>query len=129
MYDGETRTKALELTARGHSLNAVSKQLAIARSTLKVEVLEEHPAEFLRGLLHSDGCRVDNWATRTVRGEKRVYSYGRWQFVNHSPEIRQWCTQALDRLEIPWRQSSWKTVSVSRREGVARLDELVGPKC
>jgi hypothetical protein len=91
-------------------------------------VLDRHPAEFLRGLFHSDGCRVNNWATRTVRGEKRVYSYGRWQFVNHSPEIRQWCTEALDRLAIPWRQSSWKTVSVSTRDGVARLDALIGTK-
>ena len=40
----------------------------------QVEVLEEHPAPFLRGLFHSDGCRVDNWATRTVRGEKRAAS-------------------------------------------------------
>jgi hypothetical protein len=93
------------------------------------EVLEEHPAPFLRGLFHSDGSRVDNWATATVRGEKRVYTYGRWQFVNHSVEIRQWCGEALDRLDIRWRQSSWKTVSVSTRDGVARLDELIGRKC
>jgi hypothetical protein len=92
-------------------------------------VLGQHAAPFLRGLFHSDGSRVDNWATRTVRGEKRVYTYGRWQFVNHSPEIRQWCGEALDRLDIRWRQSSWKTVSVSTRDGVARLDELIGRKC
>jgi hypothetical protein len=37
--------------------------------------------------------------------------------------------EALDLLEIPWRQSNWKTFSVSTRAGVARLDELAGPKC
>lgn len=92
------------------------------------DIVAAHPAPFLRGLFHSDGCRVRNWATRRVGGETRRYEYARWQFVNHSPEIRTWCTEALDRLEIPWRASSWKTVSVSRREAVATLDALIGPK-
>jgi len=35
---------------------------------------------------------------------------------------------ALDLVGVPWRQSSWKTISVSTRTGVARLDELIGPK-
>jgi hypothetical protein len=30
------------------------------------EIVEAHPADFLRGLFHSDGCRVRNWATRMV---------------------------------------------------------------
>jgi hypothetical protein len=29
---------------------------------------------------------------------------------------------------VPWRMSSWKTLSVSRREAVAALDDLIGPK-
>jgi hypothetical protein len=29
---------------------------------------------------------------------------------------------------VPWRQSNWKTISVSTRAGVARLDELIGLK-
>jgi hypothetical protein len=36
---------------------------------------------------------------------------------------------ALEQVGVPWRQSSWKTISVSNREGVATLDRLVGPKC
>jgi hypothetical protein len=91
-------------------------------------IVDEHPADFLRGLLHSDGCRVNNWATRMVAGEIKRYDYPRWQFVNHSSDIRAWCTQALDLLEVPWRQSSWKCISVSTRAGVARLDELIGLK-
>jgi len=91
-------------------------------------IVDEHPADFLRGLLHSDGCRVNNWATRTVAGKLKRYDYPRWQFVNHSADIRAWCAQALDELEIPWRQSSWKCLSVSTRAGVARLDELIGLK-
>ena len=91
-------------------------------------IVAAHPADFLRGLMHSDGCRVDNWATRTVAGVKKRYDYPRWQFVNHSSDIRSWCCEALDLLEIPWRRSSWQTVSVSTREGVTRLDELIGLK-
>jgi hypothetical protein len=92
------------------------------------QILADHPAPFLRGLFHSDGCRSANWTVRTVAGDRRRYDYGRWQFVNHSSDIRSWCTEALDALDIPWRQSSWKTISVSRRAGVAALDSLIGPK-
>jgi hypothetical protein len=92
------------------------------------EIVAEHPDDLLRGLLHSDGCRVNNWTRRLVAGEMKRYDYPRWQFVNHSEDIRQWCCDALDLLAIPWRQSSWKTISVSTRAGVALLDELVGPK-
>ncbi len=38
------------------------------------------------------------------------------------------CTWALDLVDVPWRRSGRWCVSVSRRAGVARLDELVGPK-
>jgi hypothetical protein len=92
------------------------------------ETVSAHPGPFLRGLFHSDGCRVNNWATRVVAGEKKRYEYGRWQFVNHSDDIRDLCTWALELVGIPWRQSSWRTISVSRREAVAALDALIGPK-
>jgi hypothetical protein len=91
-------------------------------------IVEAHPADFLRGLFHSDGCRVNNWARRLVAGQPKRYDYPRWQFVNNSEEIRAWCCEALDLVGVPWRQSSWKTISVSTRAGVARLDELVGLK-
>jgi hypothetical protein len=91
-------------------------------------IVEQHPAAFLRGLFHSDGCRVDNWATRMVAGEKKRYEYGRWQLSNCSEEILGWCGDALDLLGVPWRRSSFKHVSVSTRAGVALLDELIGPK-
>lgn len=92
------------------------------------DIVERYPADFLRGLFHSDGCRVNNWATRMVAGRRKRYDYPRWQFTNHSAEIRRWCCEALDLVDVPWRQSNWKTISVSTRVGVARLDALVGPK-
>ena len=91
-------------------------------------IVESYPADFLRGLFHSDGCRVNNWATRMVAGEKKRYEYGRWQFTNESAEIMHWCGEALDLLDIPWRQTNRRTLSVSRRAAVARLDALIGLK-
>lgn len=92
------------------------------------EIVLAFPAALLRGLFHSDGCRAKNWTRRLVAGEMKRYDYPRWQFVNNSIEIRRWCCESLDLLEIPWRQSSWKTISVSTRCGVSRLDELIGLK-
>lgn len=92
------------------------------------EVVTAHPGDFLRGLFHSDGCRVRNWATRDVGGVTKRYEYSRWQFVNRSEQILGWCTDALDLVDVPWRRSNRWTISVSRRAGVARLDELIGPK-
>ena len=92
------------------------------------ELVERWPADFLRGLFHSDGCRVHNWARRPVAGQPKRYDYPRWQFTNVSAEIRGWCCDALDLVGVPWRQSNAKTISVSTRAGVARLDELLGLK-
>jgi hypothetical protein len=49
-------------------------------------------------------------------------------FTNESMEILALCGEALDQLGISWRFSRRNTISVARREAVARLDEYVGPK-
>lgn len=100
----------------------------IALEPWQVEVVEAFPGDFLRGLFHSDGARVRNWATRTVAGQQKRYDYPRWQFVNASEDILGLCTWALDLVGVRWRRSAPRVVSVSRREAVARLDELIGPK-
>ena len=43
-----------------------------------------------------------------AHGRRRTkrYDYPRWQFVNYSADIRGWCCDALDLLEVPWRQSN-----------------------
>ena len=92
------------------------------------EIVTEHPAAFLRGLFHSDGSRVNNWTARMVAGERKRYDYPRWQFCNHSADIRALCCWALDLCEIPWPPSNAVHISVSTRAGVARLNELIGPK-
>ena len=91
-------------------------------------IVEAQPADFLRGLFHSDGCRANNWTRKVVAGEWKRYDYPRWQFSNVSTDIRELCCWALDLVDVPWRQSNDHTISVSTRAGVARLDELIGPK-
>ena len=91
-------------------------------------LVEAHPADFLRGLFHSDGCRVKNWTRKLVGGDMKRYDYPRWQFTNHSADIRELCCWALDLVDVAWRQSNHVTISVSRRADVARLDGLIGPK-
>lgn len=94
----------------------------------QVQIVEAHPAAFLRGLFHSDGSRVKNWTSRIVAGELKRYDYPRWQFTNVSADIRELCCWALDLVDVPWRQSNHKTISVSTRAAVARLDTLIGVK-
>jgi len=101
---------------------------ALGMAQWQREIWEAYPASFLRGLFHSDGCRAKNWTRRRVAGEMKRYDYPRWQFTNHSAEIRGWCCEALDLVGIAWRRSNWKTISVSKRADVAQLDERIGPK-
>ena len=83
------------------------------------------PAAFLRGLFHSDGARVANWA-RSRAGKR--YDYPRWQFSNRSEDIHGLCQWALDLSGIPWKRSSRWATSVSTKPAVARLDALVDLK-
>lgn len=48
--------------------------------------------------------------------------------IYESADIRELCSWALDLVEVPWRSSNRKTISVSRRESVATLDGLIGLK-
>jgi hypothetical protein len=92
------------------------------------EIVDSHPGDFARGLFHSDGCRLINRVRRPVKGGERWYEYPRYLFVNRSADIHRLCGEALDRLGVAWRFSKPTTISVARREAVARLDEFVGPK-
>ncbi|MGA8257651.1 MAG: hypothetical protein WB767_13845 [Nocardioides sp.] len=100
----------------------------IALEDWQVAVVTAWPAAFLRGLFHSDGCRFVNSTIQTVAGKPKRYAYPRWQFTNVSADIRELCCWALDLVDVPWRQSNWNCISVSRREAVARLDDLIGLK-
>ncbi len=99
-------------------------QRLIALVHWQQDVVDEFPGDFLRGLFHSDGCRVDN---RVVRNEKE-YHYSRYMFTNKSADIMRLCQESLDRLGVRWRMCSSVQLSVARREAVAELDRWVGPK-
>ncbi|WP_433302782.1 helix-turn-helix domain-containing protein [Actinoplanes sp. CA-030573] len=88
------------------------------------EVADVHVVRFLRGLFHSDGSR---FANRVVVNGRR-YAYPRYTFVNKSTDIMALCGRALDLRAIAWRMARPDTLSVARREAVARLDQFVGPK-
>jgi hypothetical protein len=91
-------------------------------------IVERYPGEFARGLIHSDGYRGVNRVRRRWRNCDHWYEYPRYLFVNESADILFLCGQALDRLGVEWRFSKPNTISVAKRDAVARLDEFVGPK-
>lgn len=78
------------------------------------------PTAFVRGLIHSDGCRVEN----RVGGR----SYVRYMFCNHSGDIVGLFVRACADAGISCTRPSWRTVSIARAADTARLDSLVGPK-
>jgi hypothetical protein len=88
------------------------------------QLVERDPRPLLRGLVHSDGCRHLN----TIRHPKKTYRYPRYEFTNKSEDIKRIFCSACDLLEIEWRVMNAKTISIARRESVARMDEFIGPK-
>ncbi|MFE4305770.1 helix-turn-helix domain-containing protein [Streptomyces sp. NPDC056517] len=104
----------------------------IALESWQQEIVKAHPWEFIRGLIHSDGCRTMNWTTRMVNGERKRYEYPRYWFTNVSDDIRQLYTDTLDMLGIEWthctRHGKPYNISVARKASVALMDAHVGPK-
>ncbi|HEY7053873.1 MAG TPA: hypothetical protein VH496_17330 [Mycobacterium sp.] len=84
-------------------------------------LVKEATEDFIRGLIHSDGCRVE----ANDRGVKSV----RYHFSNLSEDIKGLFCDALDQLGIAWTRPSNRDIAVYRKAATARLDEFVGPKC
>jgi hypothetical protein len=74
----------------------------------------------LRGLIHSDGCRISNRV-----GQR---SYLRYYFTNLSSDILDLFCTACDALGVAWTRPTSKQISIARSASVARLDAFVGPK-
>jgi hypothetical protein len=91
-------------------------------------IVDRYPGDFARGLFHSDGYRGVNRVRRSLADGDHWYEYPRYLFVNMSQDILQLCGQALDQLGVDWRFSKPTTISVAKKEAVARLDAFVGPK-
>ncbi|MGD6751334.1 transcriptional regulator [Streptomyces sp. BH105] len=101
---------------------------AIELEPWQQEIVDAHPWEFVRGLVHSDGCRITNWTTRVVAGERKRYEYPRYFFTNKSDCIRQLFTGTLDKLGVHWKQPNAQNISVARKGSVVFMDAHIGPK-
>jgi hypothetical protein len=95
-------------------------QRKIELTVWQQELVDLDPRPLIKGLLHSDGCRVLNWVNGTP--------YPRYHFSNVSADIRGIFGRACDQLGVDWRANNRWSLSVARRGSVARLDEFVGPK-
>ena len=102
----------------------VKHMRAISLEPWQTRIVERHPGRLLRGLIHSDGCRVTN----RIRHTKKTYAYPRYFFSNKSLDIQRIFCEACDRLGIAWRQDGPWNISIARREAVATMDRHVGPK-
>jgi hypothetical protein len=93
------------------------------------EIVDEFPEQFLRGLIHSDGCRVMNrFKTGLPSGRVAEYEYPRYFFSNLSADIIGLFCEYCERLGVRWTQSNPRNISVSHRTSVAILDAFIGPK-
>jgi hypothetical protein len=91
-------------------------------------IVKRYAGEFARGLMHSDGYRGANRVRAVLADGEHWYEYPRYLFTNESRDILRLCGETLDRLGVEWRFSKPNTISVAKRDAVARLDEFVGPK-
>lgn len=92
------------------------------------QVIHREPTLFIRGLIHSDGCRGLNRIRKHTSGGTKEYIYPRYQFTNESADIKRLFCESCDRLGIKWRHMNRKTISIARREEVEKMDAIVGPK-
>jgi hypothetical protein len=104
----------------------------IALEPWQQEIVDTHPWEFIRGLIHSDGCRFTNWTEQRRGGELRRYEYPRYFFTNRSEDILGLFSASLDLVGVEWRVTRRGgrpyNISVARRASVALMDLHVGPK-
>ena len=102
---------------------------AIVLTGWQQDIVDEYPWQFLRGLLHSDGCRsVNRFAVELPSGRIAHYAYPRWFFSNRSEDILGLFCRTCDQVGVRWTRSNARNISVSQRRSVALLDEHVGPK-
>lgn len=92
----------------------------IALEAWQEAIIARQQRHFVRGLIHSDGCRV-------VANDRGVESV-RYHFSNRSDDIRTLLCRSLDALGVRWTRPCWKEVAIYRKASVAILDSFVGPK-
>jgi hypothetical protein len=76
--------------------------------------------QFVRGLIHSDGCRI----IANDRGRLTV----RYHFANRSEDIKRLFCASLDALLVHWTRPCDRQIAIYRKASVEILDQFVGPK-
>jgi hypothetical protein len=84
------------------------------------DVVSRERRAFIRGLIHSDGCR-------TVANDRGVMSL-RYHFSNKSEHIQRLFCDSLEALGVQWTRPCARQIAVYRKASTALLDEFVGPK-
>jgi hypothetical protein len=84
------------------------------------QLVDANAESFLRGLIHSDGCRY-------IANDRGVRSV-RYDFSNRSEDIKGLFCRSLDNLGIAWTRPSDRNIATYRKGAVARLDQFIGPK-
>lgn len=87
-------------------------------------LVDRHPEAFIRGLIHSDGCRFI--ASQCSKG--RVYRYPRYSLSNRSADILGEFARQLDHIGVGWTRAGDCAIQIARQPDVARLDRFIGPK-
>jgi hypothetical protein len=94
---------------------------AILLEEWQQRAIQYAPLAFFRGCIHSDGARTHN----IVKG----HDYPRYEFCNHSTDIKRIFCDTCDLLGVHWiRSSNGKIIQIARRADVAFLDQHIGPK-
>jgi len=58
----------------------------------------------------------------------KTYRYPRYNFTNHSDDIRAVFCEYCDKVGVEWRRMNRWSISVARRDSVALMDRRIGPK-
>lgn len=97
----------------------------IALEPWQERIVGRHRGSFVRGLIHSDGCRTINaFRTKLPSGRIAEYAYPRYFFSNLSDDIRALFCASCDVMGVRWTQSNPRNISVAHRASVAILDDL-----
>ena len=95
-------------------------QREIGLEAWQQKLVDQAPERFIRGLIHSDGCRM----ATLDRGVRSV----RYHFKNRSEDIKRLFCGTLDALGVRWTRPCDTQIAIYRKASVARLDQFVGPK-
>lgn len=85
------------------------------------DIVRKYPKEFLKGLIHSDGCRYD------IKQDE--YEYVRYEISNLSQDILGYFDWACSLIDVDTRRHSCGKASVLRtKKDVDMFESFIGPK-